>query len=329
MNISVTNFSVDDDRLADGNYFVRFIAESQFIDSAGIEHPAQSVQEFAATASGGTLTASGITIVTTTDAIVNKRSSYRVQITKTNIGRSLVFALANGVVVPATIAPFYDWSELRLFGSAQRPFRDVSVYTKTEALHEIDLRLANLVSAPLSASYITGASNAALSNGQSLGLLSTGLLKNTVASSTGTLSTAVAGQDYLAPSSRGTTINVRDYVTGGTGTSVSPWTGWDTAITWSPYTTYYFPDGWYAYSTSPQFGRAGISIIGGKNTFLKFTGTGVGFDFTARDTPSGFPYTFTQGARIESIRLVGTASMTYGFDIAGVQQSTFRGEDGL
>jgi hypothetical protein len=122
----------------------------------------------------------------------------------------------------------------------------------------------------------------------------------------------------------GKTVHVRNYATAGLGTQASPWTGWDTAVTWSPYTTYEFADGWYSYSTSPQFGRNGIHIKGGKNTFLSFTGTGVGFDFIARDMPTGVLFTFTNAATVENIRLVGNSNMTYGFDIAGVQQCTFR-----
>jgi len=53
--------------------------------------------------------------------------------------------------------------------------------------------------APTDADYIVGTSNGTLSAEQSLGALTTGLLKNTVSGGTGTLSTAVAGTDYLAP----------------------------------------------------------------------------------------------------------------------------------
>lgn len=137
---------------------------------------------------------------------------------------------------------------------------------------------------------------------------------------------SAAAKDSPAPakdSPRGRAVNVRDFARGGDGTPGSPWTGWDTAITWSPYTSYLFSDGWYAYTTSPQFGHDGISIVGGKNTFLKFTGSGVGFDFTARDTPPGYPYAFTQAARLENLRLVGNRNMSVGFDISGVSQSIF------
>jgi hypothetical protein len=49
-------------------------------------------------------------------------------------------------------------------------------------------------------SYVTSKSEATLTGEQSLGLLTTGLLKNTVAAGVGTLSAAVAGTDYLTGS---------------------------------------------------------------------------------------------------------------------------------
>jgi hypothetical protein len=49
------------------------------------------------------------------------------------------------------------------------------------------------------AKYILKEADTDLPNAQSLGVLTTGLLKNTVAASVGTLSTAVAGTDYLVP----------------------------------------------------------------------------------------------------------------------------------
>jgi hypothetical protein len=53
--------------------------------------------------------------------------------------------------------------------------------------------------APADAKYIVQTVNAGLPNAQSLGALTTGLLKNTVSSSTGVLSRAVPGVDYYAP----------------------------------------------------------------------------------------------------------------------------------
>lgn len=63
--------------------------------------------------------------------------------------------------------------------------------------------------APIGAKYIVQESDADLTNEQSLGLLTTGLLKNTVTASVGVLSTAVAGTDYVAPSALDEAIDDR------------------------------------------------------------------------------------------------------------------------
>jgi hypothetical protein len=74
-------------------------------------------------------------------------------------------------------------------------------------------------------------------------------------------------------------VDVRAYKTGGTGTSIDPYTGWDTEITWSA-KTYYFPTGYYSYSASPNFAVKGIKLIGdGINSVLSFAGTGVAVNF--------------------------------------------------
>jgi hypothetical protein len=58
------------------------------------------------------------------------------------------------------------------------------------------LTLATALTTP---KYIVQEADATLTNEQSLGALTTGLLKNTVTGTTGVLSTAVAGTDYYAP----------------------------------------------------------------------------------------------------------------------------------
>ena len=56
------------------------------------------------------------------------------------------------------------------------------------------------------ATYIVQTADSSLTNEQSLGALTTGLLKNTVTSSTGVLSAAVAGTDYVAPNANLTSL---------------------------------------------------------------------------------------------------------------------------
>jgi len=75
--------------------------------------------------------------------------------------------------------------------------------------------------APIGAKYIVQQSDPDLTNEQSLGALATGLLKNTTTS--GVLSIAVAGTDYVAPSALNETIDdrVAALLVAGTGISLS------------------------------------------------------------------------------------------------------------
>src|SRR5262245_24411135 len=61
----------------------------------------------------------------------------------------------------------------------------------------------------------------------------------------------------------------------GEGTAAKPWTGWDTAIIWSPNTTYFFEAGYYSYGSSPAWGQSGLSLRGSGmgSTFLLYTGS--------------------------------------------------------
>lgn len=74
--------------------------------------------------------------------------------------------------------------------------------------------------APDDAEFIVATADPAIPMAQSLGALTTGLLRNTVAAARGTLSVAVAGTDYYAPA--GTDVAVAD---GGTGSSTVPLDG--------------------------------------------------------------------------------------------------------
>lgn len=79
--------------------------------------------------------------------------------------------------------------------------------------------------------------------------------------------------------------SVASYATGGDGSSGSPYTGWDTAITWAGL-TYNFDSGadglhgYYQYATRPDFsGLNNLRLIGDGNVVLKYTGTGVCLEF--------------------------------------------------
>ena len=47
-------------------------------------------------------------------------------------------------------------------------------------------------------------------------------------------------------------IDVSSVATAGNGSAASPWTGWDTVISWVGEQEYRFPGGVYAYATSPR-----------------------------------------------------------------------------
>lgn len=68
-----------------------------------------------------------------------------------------------------------------------------------QSVEDAAAALVAVSAAPSDAQYVVGTANGTLSAEQSLGALTTGLLKNTVSGSTGTLSTAVAGTDYESP----------------------------------------------------------------------------------------------------------------------------------
>lgn len=139
---TVTDFELDDDALPAGSYLLCFVCESQFTDSDGVERLAGSVQEFPATASAGRLTAADFQLVTTTDALVNQQSSYRVEVCKADARRTRVSVVTSGLVVPDNVSPPVRWAELRLFSSAQMPRRDANVFSRTETVREIEQRLA-------------------------------------------------------------------------------------------------------------------------------------------------------------------------------------------
>lgn len=88
--------------------------------------------------------------------------------------------------------------------------------TIKQSLQALETAVESGTGAPLNATYITQTPNATLSNEQALSALSTGLMK--VTTTTGVISTAVAGTDYQAP--------LTNPVTGtGTNTYLTYWSG--------------------------------------------------------------------------------------------------------
>lgn len=124
----------------------------------------------------------------------------------------------------------------------------------------------------------------------------------------------------IGTESRGQLVNVREFVTAGLGTLASPWTGWDTAITWAAKTTYYFPAGYYGYATSPNWALADIQLIGDgpQKTFFKFTGSGIAMKL---DVPSGGG---VYGPILRDFTITGNASCTTGLYLRAIHHVSIR-----
>src|ERR1035437_2427923 len=77
-------------------------------------------------------------------------------------------------------------------------------------------------------------------------------------------------------------VNVATKATGGSGSSISPWTGWNTAITWAQGTTYYFQAGYFGITSAAAAGVLAtawstlnnIRLVGDDDTqtFLVYSG---------------------------------------------------------
>lgn len=104
-------------------------------------------------------------------------------------------------------------------------------------------------------------------------------------------------------------IEVSSYATAGSGTALSPWTGWETAIVWSAFTRYRFRSGHYAYATSPNFLQYGIELIGEPGTYITHTGTGNAFVMDAGSTPGSL---WMQNVRVENLIILGSPRLLTG-----------------
>ncbi|HWQ36946.1 MAG TPA: right-handed parallel beta-helix repeat-containing protein [Blastocatellia bacterium] len=114
-------------------------------------------------------------------------------------------------------------------------------------------------------------------------------------------------------------VNVKRFVTGGSGTSDSPWTGWETQVTWQADTTYYFPAGTYGVATAPNWALNGIRIIFENGAVLKHTGSG-----PAVKVDGGAATTYVQNVTLENLTIQGNAATTYGLYLRAVSRSNFR-----
>lgn len=103
-------------------------------------------------------------------------------------------------------------------------------------------------------------------------------------------------------------VDVASFATAGAGTQGSPWTGWDTAITWAARTRYNCRSGYYAYATAPNLLFEGIEIIGEPGTFWVHTGTGNAFIMDAGASTG----VWVPNVRVENIQVNGSPTLLTG-----------------
>lgn len=107
--------------------------------------------------------------------------------------------------------------------------------------------------------------------------------------------------------------------TGGTGTELNPWTGWDGGP-WNDKTTYKFKTGWYAFSSTINFSAQDIAIVGDKGAILKFTGSGEAVQFVAPNATTGGN---RQNIAMRNIQIRGNSNCTVGLHLAGLYGAIF------
>lgn len=119
-------------------------------------------------------------------------------------------------------------------------------------------------------------------------------------------------------------INVAQAATGGIGTSGSPWTGWETAITWTSGKTYYFQGGTFAMASDPAWANlSNIRLVGDHDsqTIIQITkGAGLGMQIT------NATYLTTTNWIVENFQVIGNVAGTTTdcFTITNIARSTFR-----
>jgi hypothetical protein len=113
-------------------------------------------------------------------------------------------------------------------------------------------------------------------------------------------------------------VDVQSRATSGSGTSSSPWVGWDSG-TWEEFTRYKFRKGYYSFATSPNYLQPGIELIGEAGVYLKHTGTGNAFVMDAG------PSAWIQSVRVESLIVLGNYAASPGTATASIGAATVTG----
>lgn len=104
-------------------------------------------------------------------------------------------------------------------------------------------------------------------------------------------------------------VNVARQATGGAGTSGSPYTGWDTAITWNSNTTYEFGSYHYSYTTPIVItDKTNVRLIGNGPgiSVLHFNGTGVAIKMESTIISGHY------GGAVKDIEIIGNPNATTG-----------------
>jgi len=139
-------------------------------------------------------------------------------------------------------------------------------------------------------------------------------------SGTGISSPFTLPNQIIGNASGSLVTNVAQYATGGTGTTLDPWTGWDSAITWTARTAYYFPSGQYSYASTLHLGLNGIHLLGDGAgiSVLHFTGSGHAIDFDA-----GVTIAIVSDVYMEKMSVVGNTSATVGLYLRALAGGRF------
>lgn len=246
--------------------YARYEFSDDFVDEDGREFEAgpKSYLEVATTISGSVVTVPAYpNFPTTESAILNNGVTVTCYLLDSNrIKRTTLFEECR---IYTSLPSVISLSQLVLANGASRLLRDDDVWTKEQVIDYFNAHPAAKMT-----------------------VLAYGMGRLSVAASDPADPKVAGDNDPRIVNVANLPINVSTRATAGLGTLASPWTGWDTAITWSEYTAYYFPTGYYAFATWPNTAKAGIKLFGdGVATVLKHTGTGNAVSFVGTLQGSG------------------------------------------
>lgn len=116
-------------------------------------------------------------------------------------------------------------------------------------------------------------------------------------------------------------VYVDTFATSGNGSVSSPWTGWDSAITWQGSVPYTFRAGVYAFATPPAgWSQASMQLLGVPGAVLKCTSCGTGAVLPIVDPDGGYPL---DHVRVENFTIDGNGTAAKGVFLNRVTRSSF------